>query len=256
MTEDDWRVCADPTPRPAYLCRRASGRRLRLFACAGSRRVWDRLDAPGLWAIQAAERAAGGEGPDGELWAAHVEAHSAALRAVSGWGANRRHDYARFAAASRAAPDAAEAATMVSQDLLRLADEGVRRPAEESAQVAAIRCVFGDPFPPGRGRSGLAHLDGAGPGPAGGRGAGVRRAADSGRRPSGRGLRRRRGTDALPRHVARPRAWLLGGRSGAGEGMMCPPPVSAAPAARDWWRTSVGLLLPEFGQFLPEAVAE
>ena len=146
MTEDYWQVCADPTPMLAFLRGRASGRKLRLFACACARRVWDRLDAPGRWAIQAAERAAGGEGPDGELWAAHAEAHAAAVRAASGWGANRRHDHARFAAASSAAPDAAEAAAMASRDLLRLADEGLRRPAEGAAQVAVIHCVFGDPF--------------------------------------------------------------------------------------------------------------
>ena len=54
MTEDDWRVCADPAPMLAYLRGRASGRKLRLFAWACARRGWDRLDAPGLWAVQAA----------------------------------------------------------------------------------------------------------------------------------------------------------------------------------------------------------
>jgi hypothetical protein len=146
VTGDYWQVYTDPTPMLAFLRGRANARRLRLFACACARRVWDRLDATGRWAVQAAERAAEDEGPEGELRAAHVEAHEAALRAVAGWGANRRHDHARFAAASCAAPDAAEAASMTSQDMLRLADEGLRRPAEEAAQVADIRCVFGDPF--------------------------------------------------------------------------------------------------------------
>jgi hypothetical protein len=148
VTENYWQVCADPTPMLAYLRGRASGRKLRLFACACARREWDRLDAPGRWAIQAAERAAEGEGPEGELWAAHVESHGAAVRAVAGWGMNRRHDHARFAAASCAAPEAADAAVMASQDMLRLADERLRRPGEEASQVAAIRCVFGDQFRP------------------------------------------------------------------------------------------------------------
>jgi hypothetical protein len=117
-----------------------------LFACACARRAWDRLDAAGRWAVQAAERAAGGEGPEGELWAAHVEAHEAALRAVEGWGANRRHDHAQFAAASAAEPDAGEAALAASQDMLRLADEGLRRAEEEAAQAANIRCIFGGLF--------------------------------------------------------------------------------------------------------------
>src|SRR3954449_6172681 len=95
----------------AFVRGKASGLRLRLFACACARRAWDRLDAAGRWAVQAAERAADGEGPDGELWAAHVEAREAALRAVVGWGTNRRHDHAKFAAASAAAPDAGDAAS-------------------------------------------------------------------------------------------------------------------------------------------------
>ena len=148
MTEAYWHVCTDPTPMLAFLRGRASGRKLRLFACACARRVWDRLDAPGRWAIQAAERSAEGEGPDGELWAAHAEAYQSALQAVSGWGANRRHDLARFAAASSAARDAAEAAATVSLDQLRLDDAELRRPVEETAQVSAIRCVIGDPFRP------------------------------------------------------------------------------------------------------------
>jgi hypothetical protein len=132
----------------AHLRVRASSRKLRLFACACARRVWGRFDATGRWAVQSAERAAEGEGPEGELRGAHAEAHEAALRAVTGWGMNRRHDHARFVAASSAASDAAEAASMASQDMLRLADEELRRPAEEAAQIADIRCVFGDPFHP------------------------------------------------------------------------------------------------------------
>jgi hypothetical protein len=146
VTEGYWRACSDPTPMLAFGRARASDRRLRLFACACARRAWDRLDAAARWAVQAAERAADGEGPEGELWAAHVEAHEAALRAVAGWGMNRRHDHAKFAAASAAAPDAGEAASQASQDMLRLADEELRRVEEEAAQVADIRCVFGDPF--------------------------------------------------------------------------------------------------------------
>lgn len=146
MTEDYWRNCANPIPMLTFVRERASDRRLRLFACACARRAWGRLDAAGRWAVEAAERFADGAAAGEELGAARAAAHEAALAAMSGWGANRRHDLARFAAASAAHPDAGGAAEMASQDMLRVADEGRRRAEEEAAQVADIRCVFGGVF--------------------------------------------------------------------------------------------------------------
>ena len=148
MTEDEWAACTDPTPMLKFLRGRASERRLRMFACACGRRAWDRLDAAGRWAVEAAERAADGAAADGELGAAYATAHEAARDAVTGWGANRRHDHAKFAAASAALPNAGAAAVTASRDLFRRANEEFRQAEEEAAQVVTIRCIFGGLFRP------------------------------------------------------------------------------------------------------------
>ena len=146
MTAGEWRACTDPAAMLAFARPRASARRLRLFACACARRVWDRLDPPGRWAVKAAEHFADRTATTEELAAAHTSAHEAALAAVSGWGANRRHDHARFAAASCALPGAGEAAVAASRDMFRRADELFVRPVEEAVQADHLRCVFGGLF--------------------------------------------------------------------------------------------------------------
>jgi hypothetical protein len=40
MTEAEWMVCSYPTPMLAYLRRKISDRKLRLFACACYLRIW------------------------------------------------------------------------------------------------------------------------------------------------------------------------------------------------------------------------
>jgi hypothetical protein len=43
MTESEWEVCPEPRPMLEFLREKASERKLRLFACACCRRVWNLL---------------------------------------------------------------------------------------------------------------------------------------------------------------------------------------------------------------------
>lgn len=96
MTEAEWLTSTDPQrmieeirerggvpfsgnrpPLPATLCRPLSDRKLRLFACACCRQVWDQLaDSRSRKAVEVAERYADGLATDGE---AEVALHSAAF---------------------------------------------------------------------------------------------------------------------------------------------------------------------------------
>lgn len=68
MTRAEWLACTDPGKMLAYLCGRASDRKLRLFACACCRRVWHLLRAEeSRQAIETAERFADGSASPEEL---------------------------------------------------------------------------------------------------------------------------------------------------------------------------------------------
>jgi hypothetical protein len=77
MTEADWLACTDPQKMLEFLQDKASGRKLRLFACACCRRVWPLLvDRQSREAVEVAELYAEGEASDENL----ASARDAALR--------------------------------------------------------------------------------------------------------------------------------------------------------------------------------
>jgi hypothetical protein len=117
MNEQEWLVCADPYQMLNLLYETAGevdARKLRLFACACVRRVWDQLGDGGREAVEVAERYADGLAGKEELAAAHqhvqaqeVDAEAAYRRCQGGWAeAWAAHAAWEAARAARSATDA------------------------------------------------------------------------------------------------------------------------------------------------------
>jgi hypothetical protein len=154
MTEGEWLASDDPArmlyvvqgPEPEYggfPTRKISDRKLRLFACACCRQVWDRLTDPrSRRAVEVAERYADGQAIVGEWGNAHnraVEARVALPHGTDEW-------HAAVMAENAVLTTASVPAVLLHQSLIRSAypDQAMAR----RAQAAILRCVAGNPFRP------------------------------------------------------------------------------------------------------------
>jgi hypothetical protein len=128
VTEAEWLECADPFPMLAVLRERGwqNDRRLRLFAAACSRRIWDRIDEFGRAAVEMAEAFADGQATEDELRAARHSCKAA------GQGASW------YAAVSDPAIAARNAALS--------AQSGADVEIERKAQAELLRDIFDNPF--------------------------------------------------------------------------------------------------------------
>jgi hypothetical protein len=90
VTEAEWLACTDPTPMLDYVQGQVSERKLRLFACACARVVWDRLPA-GLMrdAVETAERYADGLATDQERQSFAHRLYSQPAEQFAGAGGNQ-----------------------------------------------------------------------------------------------------------------------------------------------------------------------
>jgi hypothetical protein len=150
MTEAEWLAASDPTPLTHFLARNLSDRKLRLFYCACSRRIWHLVGQEGyrkivelselmadghvVWEeLQAAEFAAysqhGSQGLNPALWAA----------SLCGISNDMLHpcDYENIS--FRHAAWAAAQASKKPEETLVL---------ERVSQCALLRDIFGNPFRP------------------------------------------------------------------------------------------------------------
>jgi hypothetical protein len=160
MKEADWLSCTDPQRMRAYLAGIASDRKLRLFDCACCRRLWEALSPLARRAIEVAEDFADGVADVAILRAAH-KALSGDLGAVNyslgfgnavsaAFGAARPPDKGYYP--GWVFPMAAEAARY--EGFHKAVASGRRslppglKEAEEVAQAALLRELFGNPFRP------------------------------------------------------------------------------------------------------------
>jgi hypothetical protein len=143
MTEREWLASRDPDALLEFLRVEAAARRrpqpsrrkLRLFACACCRRVWDALADPcSRRAVEVAERYADRLATREELARAFAEA-----RALDRFG--NAGLAALAAAAPSGNPDRAAVQAALAGDVRRWA-------AERAAQAGIIRDLFGNPFRP------------------------------------------------------------------------------------------------------------
>jgi len=178
MTETEWLACTDPQPMLAHLGRKASQRKVRLFAVACCRRVWPSLEHEEFRdAVRKAESFADGLADRAEMLAAHEKARAifvtlhgsdngpgAALTA-SGfpgppksfmqrvadtlddpWWEDEFDKGDPLAPALVTARHAARAAADIQGE--RNVLDGPARIAEHREQTALIHCLFGNPFRP------------------------------------------------------------------------------------------------------------
>jgi hypothetical protein len=81
MTESEWVTCTDPARILDFLKGKVSERKMRLFACACCRRVWQLLDERKRTAVEMVERAANEEDMLGNLATAAMNTQLVAHRA-------------------------------------------------------------------------------------------------------------------------------------------------------------------------------
>jgi hypothetical protein len=149
VTEAEWLSCTDPERLLELLRGKVSERKLRLFACACCRVVWNSLPPSGQRAVEVAERFADGAADALEMTAVRTEvlrdsrraagAASSALEAAH-WACNNRPAESVLAAC-RAAANAAVADVPYTEIEMahrtRLAD-----------QAALLRHIVGNPLQP------------------------------------------------------------------------------------------------------------
>jgi hypothetical protein len=139
MTEAEWLACGDPEAMLQHVRKKASQRKLRLFAVACCRQVWHLLNPKHRKSVGVAERFADGDATVAELRAAHsilIDPYHFTYPSEEA----RAAAFAGFQVAIGAAFDAAR----IAAESARLAlPPGVAAAAQ---QVALLRELFGNPF--------------------------------------------------------------------------------------------------------------
>jgi hypothetical protein len=139
MTQQEWLECNTPDVMLTYLTAAASDRKLRLFACACCRRIWDLLpEGPSRRAVEASERFA-----DGEIDGDDLQRNWAAVRRLVAGDEARVGGWNRLTAAEMEARDASRSGAWSAAHSV-VADSSHD---ERSVQCDLLRDIF-DPFHP------------------------------------------------------------------------------------------------------------
>ncbi len=137
MTEVEWLACGDPDVMLRDIRRKATQRKLRLFAVACCRQVWHLLDPKHRASVEAAQRFADGEAAVAELRAAHSVLLDP-FHFTHPTAESRAAAFAGYQVAIGAAYDAARIAAESARLALPPGDVAA------AAQVALLRDLFGN----------------------------------------------------------------------------------------------------------------
>jgi hypothetical protein len=139
MNESEWLADNDPRALVAFVRDRTSARKLRLWACACARRIWPLISEEiGRRAVVVAERFA--EGLVGE---AELRAVADVFYPCGFYNASYSHPAVRAAHCALYLEHVPEAANWAAR-----ARKSHERAAEQTAQIALVHHVFGNPFQP------------------------------------------------------------------------------------------------------------
>ncbi len=153
MTEAKWLTSADPEAMLRFARGTASGRKLRLFACACCRRIWHLLTDPrSRHAVEVAEQFADGKANRARLGAAGDFASHVMMDAVARGGDKCNPAWDAASAAFGVTDDYPDGADWhVCNAVGHAPDAGAAaRSAEKRAQAALVQDLFGNPFRPAR----------------------------------------------------------------------------------------------------------
>lgn len=148
MTESDWNSCTDPQQMLEFLPGKVSDRKLRLFACAYSRRIWHVL-ADSRNPVELAERYADGQASQAEL----EEAREQGELIWSGFESDDDDGLRKFQGYSTLWSSDGDAIEVAEHFPRRVAESGAMSESslynsEPQIQASLAREVFGNPFKP------------------------------------------------------------------------------------------------------------
>jgi hypothetical protein len=147
MTEAEWWACPDPDPMLLFLRGRASDRKLRLFASACARRIWDIMeDERSRLVVELVEQTADGLANSALLRVAQRENDAFCQTLLARTAPHIAARMANAVAAGAAWPAAWNAVSEVRSALRHNFD--VRASLEAGQQRLLLIEVFGNPFRP------------------------------------------------------------------------------------------------------------